>query len=82
MNRTILGLAAFAVAAIVAAASMFTVEQTEQVLITRLGEPVRVINSPGLKFKVPMVETVISFDRRLLDYELPPEEVTSATSAG
>jgi membrane protease subunit HflC len=75
MNKTMLGLAAIVVAGIVASASMFTVDQTEQVLITRIGEPVRVINTPGLKFKVPMVETVISFDRRLLDYGLPSEEV-------
>jgi len=75
MNRSVLALAALAIAAVVAASSMFTVEQTEQVLITRFGEPVRVIKEPGLNFKVPVMETVISFDRRLLDYELPPEEV-------
>jgi membrane protease subunit HflC len=75
MNKTMLGLAALVVAGFVASAAMFTVEQTEQVLITRIGEPVRVINTPGLKFKIPMVETVISFDRRLLDYGLPSEEV-------
>ena len=75
MNRSLLALVALAVAGVLAIASMFTVEQTEQVLITRLGNPVRVITEPGLKFKVPLAETVIRFDRRLLDYELPPEEV-------
>ena len=75
MNLSMVALGAIAVAGVIAYASTFTVEQTEQVLITRLGEPVRVITEPGLKFKVPMVETVISFDRRLLDYELPSEEV-------
>ncbi len=60
---------------IVADSSLFTVDQTEQVLITQLGQPIRVITDPGLHAKTPLVQTVISFDRRLLDYELPPEEV-------
>jgi membrane protease subunit HflC len=60
---------------IVADSSLFTVDQTEQVLITQLGQPIRVITDPGLHAKTPLVQTVISFDRRLLDYELRPEEV-------
>jgi membrane protease subunit HflC len=76
MNRAaVAGLAAICVVAVVAASSLFTVEQTEQVLITQFGEPIRVITEPGLHVKVPLVQTVISFDRRLLDYELPSEEV-------
>lgn len=75
MNRSMLALVALAFAAVVGASAMFTVEQTDQVLITRFGEPVRVIKEPGLHFKVPAMETVIAFDRRLLDYALPPEEV-------
>jgi membrane protease subunit HflC len=63
------------VLAIVADSALFTVDQTEQVLITQLGQPIRVITAPGLHAKTPLVQTVISFDRRLLDYELPPEEV-------
>jgi len=75
MNRSMIALGALAVAGFVAVSSMFTVDQTEQVLITQFGEPVRVINTPGLHFKIPMVQTAISFDRRLLDYALPSEEV-------
>ena len=76
MSRlTTIIVAALIVLALVADSSLFTVNQTEQVLITQLGNPVRVITAPGLHAKIPMVQTVISFDRRLLDYELPPEEV-------
>jgi membrane protease subunit HflC len=75
-NRVGLGAIALIFLAIVLiGSSLFTVTQTEQVLITRLGQPRRVITDPGLHMKVPLLETVISFDRRLLDYELPPEEV-------
>ena len=60
---------------ILASASLFTVTQTEQVLITQFGQPIRPISEPGLHAKVPFIQTVILFDRRLLDYETPGEEV-------
>ncbi|RMI19385.1 protease modulator HflC [Pseudoroseomonas wenyumeiae] len=75
MNRLTL-LAGVAVVAVVAIAStLFTVQQTEQVMITQFGEPIRVISKPGLHAKIPFIQTVVSFDRRLLDYDAPGEEV-------
>jgi len=68
-------LAALVLVVIVASAALFTVQQTDQVLITQFGQPIRVINEPGLHVKVPFVQTVITFDRRLLDYSTPGEEV-------
>jgi membrane protease subunit HflC len=68
-------LAAIFVAFLVVDSALFTVDQTEQVLITQFGEPVRVITHPGLHAKIPLLQTVISFDRRLLDYDVPAEEV-------
>jgi len=55
--------------------SFFTVGQTETVLITQFGEPRQVITTPGLHAKIPFLQTVNSFDNRLLDYEAPQEEV-------
>ena len=76
MSRTAtLAIAAAFVLAVLAGASLFTVAQTQQVLITQFGQPIRVINEPGLHAKVPFLETVIGFDRRLLDYDSPSEEV-------
>jgi membrane protease subunit HflC len=76
MNRIALGAIAVAFFVIVlAGTSLFTVDQTEQVLITQFGQPIRLITDPGLHVKVPFVQTVIPFDKRLLDYELSPEEV-------
>jgi len=60
---------------VILSSSLFTVTQTEQVLITQFGEPVRVITKPGLNARIPFVQSVISFDRRLLDYQSPGEEV-------
>ncbi len=74
----IAAIAAAFVVLVVLASSLFTVNQTEQVLITQFGRPVRVISTPGLQVKIPFVQTAITFDRRLLDYDLPPEEVILA----
>lgn len=75
MNR-LLALAAVAVVALVVVSStLFTVHQTQQVLITQFGQPIRVINEPGLQVKIPFIQQVIAFDRRLLDFEAPGEEV-------
>lgn len=63
-------------AAITALSGMFTVNQIEQAVVTRLGEPVRVIKDPGLHFKIPVLETVAFFDKRLLSVELSALEVT------
>ncbi len=59
----------------VASNALFTVPQINEALITQFGRPVRVITAPGLHVKLPFVQEVIEFDRRLLDYELPGEEV-------
>jgi membrane protease subunit HflC len=67
--------AAAFVALVVLGSAQFEVQQTEQALITQFGKPVRTIRAPGLHFKLPWVQTAIIFDRRLLDYDFPPEEV-------
>src|SRR5450759_5470407 len=63
---------------IVAYSSVFTVVQTEQVLLVRLGEPIRVVTEPGLNFKAPFIDTVISIDKRILDLENPSQEVIAS----
>jgi membrane protease subunit HflC len=75
MNRSIIALGVLAVVVVTAASSLFTVQQTQQVLITQLGDPIRVIETPGLHVKVPFIQSVITFDRRLLDFDAPGEEV-------
>ncbi|MEY3551732.1 MAG: hypothetical protein RL735_80 [Pseudomonadota bacterium] len=76
-----IALMALAVAALVAATSLFTVGQNQQALILRLGEPVpgrALVTAPGLHMKVPFVETVTLFDRRILDLETPKQEVLAS----
>src|SRR5581483_4519627 len=60
---------------ILALSSFFIVDQTELGLVLQFGRPVRVVDHPGLEVKVPFVQNVVFFDKRLLDVEPPPEEV-------
>jgi modulator of FtsH protease HflC len=66
------------VALFVAYGSVFTVYQTRQALVVRLGQPVRVVTEPGLHFKVPLIDSVISIDKRILDLENPAQEVIAS----
>ncbi|MGG5810360.1 protease modulator HflC [Falsiroseomonas sp. CW058] len=75
MNRALILAVVAAVGIVVAASTLFTVHQTQQVLITQFGQPIRVIRDPGLKAKIPFIQSVIAFDRRLLDYDATGEEV-------
>ena len=81
------GASGFAVAAaliiliFVASASVFTVQQTEQALVLRFGEPVAgrgLVTEPGLHFKYPFIENVVFLDNRILDLEAPKQEVLAS----
>ena len=63
------------ISAIVANSTLFTVHQASQALVLQFGKPVRVERDPGLKFKVPFVQNVEYFDRRILDLDPQPQEV-------
>jgi membrane protease subunit HflC len=63
---------------VVGYSSLFTVYQTQQALVVRLGNPVRVVSDPGLHVKLPFVDAVIAIDRRILDLEAPSQEVIAS----
>jgi membrane protease subunit HflC len=65
-------------ALIVGYSSLFTVYQTQQALVVRLGQPVRVVNEPGLHVKAPFIDQVIGIDKRILDLEAPAQEVIAS----
>ena len=73
--------------------SIFIVDQTEQALVLRFGDPVRVINAPqeagatptqakddapGLYNKLPFVDNVVYFEKRILDLNSPPLEIIAS----
>ena len=73
-----IALVVLAVAVIIGYGALFTVYQTRQALVVRLGQPVRVITQPGLHFKVPLIDSVIPIDKRILDLENPAQEVIAS----
>jgi modulator of FtsH protease HflC len=77
MFRSALALIVAAIV-IVGGSSMFIVDQTEQAIVTQFGQPRRQITTPGLNFKLPFVQNVISLDRRVLDLETPSVEAITA----
>ena len=58
--------------------SVFYVQETEQVIVLQFGEPKRVINEPGLKFKIPFIQDVVAYEKRILDVDPPVEQVILA----
>lgn len=77
MNRStlIIGGVLAALAIVILLGAAFKVRQTQQALILQFGNPVRVEREPGLKFKIPVVQNVEFFDKRILDLDPPVQEV-------
>jgi membrane protease subunit HflC len=72
-------IAVIAVAAlIIGYSSLFTVYQTQQALVVRLGKVVHVVDQPGLHVKLPFVDNVIAIDKRILDLEASAQEVIAS----
>ena len=63
-------------ALIVVAQGLYTVNEVEQVIITQFGEPVGdPVTTPGLKFKVPFIQTANFFDKRFLEWDGDPNQI-------
>ena len=58
--------------------SIFIVNQTEKALVIQLGDPVDKVFGPGLHFKIPLIQTVVRFDARVLDYEARAAEALTS----
>ena len=60
---------------VIASRTFYSVSETEQVVVTQLGRPVRLVKTPGLHLKVPFLQQVTFFEDRLLDYDAAPAPV-------
>lgn len=60
---------------VLGASPFFVVDITQTAIVVQLGKPVRNITEPGLKFKVPFIQDVTYFDKRLLDYDSSAQDV-------
>ena len=76
--KTIIFLVVIGVIAVVAAGSMYTVNETQQALVLQFGRPVAVVTDPGLHYKIPFVQDVSYIDKRILALDAPSEEVIAS----
>lgn len=60
---------------IIAAQSFYIVQQPEQAIVLQFGDPVRLVQDAGLKIKIPFIQNVVFYDKRLLNLEPPAQEV-------
>ena len=60
---------------IVASSAAFTVNQTNQAIVVQFGEPKRVITQPGLHWKLPFIQNVLFFEKRVLKLDAPKESI-------
>lgn len=70
--------AVVAAAAFLGSNAFFVVNEARQALVLQFGQPVRVVQEPGLKFKLPFIQNVVMMDRRVLDLDPPVEQVILA----
>lgn len=57
---------------------LFVINQTEQAIILRLGEPKSTVYKAGLHVKMPFIDSVVRFDARILDYDAKPAEALTS----
>ena len=77
MNRNVLLVLGILVIVlgIVASSGLYTVHQTQQAIVLLFGNPKRVATEPGLHFKIPFVENVIYYEKRMLNLDPPIESI-------
>lgn len=81
MNKPLLiFLGIIAIALIGASQIFFIVDQREQAIVLQLGNPVGDVNGPGLHTKIPFVQSVSYFDRRILSIDPDPEQVVISSA--
>ncbi|MFQ5894662.1 MAG: protease modulator HflC [Nitrospinota bacterium] len=79
MQKALVGVVVAIVLLLILANSVFyTVGEWEQAVVTRLGKPVGGVKGPGLHWRMPFVEKVHPFERRILEYDSNPTEVITA----
>ncbi|TDE40872.1 protease modulator HflC [Antarcticimicrobium sediminis] len=76
MRKSAFILPAIVVVAVVALSSMYIVDEREKALVLQFGRVVAVKEDPGLAFKIPLIQQVVTYDDRILSRDVQPLEVT------
>ncbi|MGR3623916.1 protease modulator HflC [Pseudophaeobacter sp.] len=76
MNKTTFLLPVLVLVVVGLLSSIFIVDEREKALVLRFGRVVAVKEDPGLAFKVPLIDEVVTYDDRILSLEVGPLEIT------
>jgi membrane protease subunit HflC len=78
MNKRAWQIIGIIVAIILILSITYFVDEKNQVVILQMGKPVRTVQKPGLYLKLPWpIQSISVFDKRLLDYDAAPEDITT-----
>ncbi len=77
-KKIIIAIVLLIVIVVVLAGAMFTVDETEQAIITQLGKFVREVKQPGLHFKIPFLQNVHRFEDRVLEYDAAAAKIITS----
>jgi membrane protease subunit HflC len=83
MKNTPIGgvaLIAAALGLVVLSQALYTVDQREQAIVLQLGKPVGDVKGPGLHAKIPLVQEVVRFDKRILSVDSQPQQMVISSS--
>ena len=75
LSLAILGLIVMVIG-VTASGALFTVTESNQAIVLQFGNPQRVISKPGLYFKIPFIQDLVYYDKRILDLDPPFEQLT------
>ncbi len=75
MSKLSIFLGFIIISSLISLNGLFTMNEKQQGLVLQFGEPKRVVQDSGLNFKIPVIQNVVRYDKRILEYDLPIEEV-------
>jgi len=76
--KIIIAIVLLAVIVILLAGSVFTVDETEQAIVTQLGKYIKTVTEPGLHFKVPFLQSAHKFEDRVLEYDADKAKILTS----
>ncbi|MFK5925452.1 MAG: protease modulator HflC [Desulfuromusa sp.] len=63
------------VAILIAQGGFYVVNEAEQAIVTQFGKPVGTVSYPGLHFKIPFIQDVNRFEKRILKWDGDPNQI-------
>ncbi len=76
--KTIAGLIVLGALLLVGLSGLYVIDERQQAIVVKFGNPQRTVTQPGLHFKLPFLEQVILLEKRIMSLDVPPQEVLAS----